>query len=128
MGIRTATKKVKRIVDSIIKEEYMGLLDSWDSLGLWLFLRTITVKEEVDLYGSFPKDFKVKYKRIHTSLEKAGYQIAASISVDIDCLAAIRDDQGLREVLDINGALFILNMCTNETISYIEDNLWTTEF
>ena len=114
--------------DYTIKEEYMSLLNSWDSLGLWLFLRTITEEEQADLYNDFPKGLKVRYKQLHTALEKAGYQIAASISVDIDCLAAIQDDQGLMEALDINGALFILNMCTNETISYIEDNLWTIEF
>lgn len=114
--------------DYTIKEEYMSLLNSWDSLGLWLFLRTISDDDQADLYNDFPKGLKVRYKQLHTALEKAGYQIAASISVDIDCLAEIQDDQGLREALDIDGLLFILRMCKDETIFYIEENLWTTDF
>ena len=116
------------MLDSVLFDEYMDFLNNWDSLGLWLFLRTVSDEEQTDLYGSFPKGQKVKYKHLHTALDKAGYQIASNLSVEIDGLAANEDDQGLREATEIDGILFILNMCANETISYIEDNLWTTEF
>ena len=114
--------------DYTIKEEYMGLLDSWDSLGLWLFLKTITDEQQIDLYGDFPEGLKVRYKQLHTALDKAGFIIAKRTALDIQFMALGQDDQGLREYLEIDGVLFILEFCSNFTINYIEDNLWTIEF
>ena len=115
-------------MESIYKEEYMQLLDSWDALGLWIFLRTISEDEQSSLYNDFPKGLKVKYKRLHVALSDCGFMIAGQISVDIDCLAAIRDDQGLHEALEIDGLADILKMCSDETVKYIKDNLWGHEF
>lgn len=110
------------------QNEYIELLNKWDCLGLWLFLRPISQEEQTDLYNDFPKGGKVRYKQLHTALEKAGFIIAQNLSVEIDCLAAIHDDQGLMELLEISGILFILKMCSDETVNYIEENIWTTEF
>ena len=114
--------------DYTIKDEYMSLLNSWDSLGLWLFLRTVSDEEQTDLYNDFPKGLKVRYKRLHTALDKCGFMLAVSIAEDIAFMAFCNDDQGLSENLEIDGILFILNLCPDETINYIMGNLWTTEF
>lgn len=108
--------------------EYLALINSWNSLGLWFFLRDQTQDSQADLYNSFEKGKKVKYKRVHDSLERAGYMIAIYLAEDIDLMVEAEDCFGLKPILDEPGILHILELTLPETYRYIKEEIWTTEF
>lgn len=111
-----------------LEDEYMALLNSWDCLSLWLLLRTISQEEQTDLYNSFPKGKKVKYKQLHTAMEKAGRIVADVVAFEIDLMAAAGDGGGVSEYLEIDGVMFILDLCDASTVDYIKGEIWITEF
>lgn len=110
------------------RDEYLVLINTWDSLGLWFFLRDQTQENQADLYNSFENGKKVKYKRVHDSLEKAGYMIATSLAEDMDLMAETEDIFGLKPILEEPGVLHILELTLPETYRYIKEEIWTTEF
>ncbi len=111
-----------------LQDEYMGILNSWDCIGLWLLLRTISQEEQTDLYNNFPKGKKVKYKQLHTAMEKAGFMVAEIIAYELDEMAYIGDFGGVSEYLEMDGVMHILELCCQSTVDYIKEEIWTTEF
>jgi hypothetical protein len=103
-----------------IQEKYMGFIDSWDGLSLWLLTRSLDEKTYNDLYNMFPKNKKTKYKRVCNGLEMLGRERAIEVAFDLDYFVEIQDDFGIIEILDAENIKEVFIYCEYETINYIE--------
>ncbi|MHA1832470.1 MAG: hypothetical protein ACTSV7_00645 [Candidatus Baldrarchaeia archaeon] len=103
-----------------LQKKYMGFIDSWDCLALWLLTRSLDEKTYNDLYNMFPKNKKTKYKRVCNALEMLGRELAVEVAFDLDLLAETQDDFELIEILETENIKEVFIYCDYKTIDYIE--------